>query len=384
MTEAALLFTPGPLTTRAATRRAMLADWGSRDPAFIAMTAELSERLLDVAGGRASHVAIPLQGSGTFIVEAAIGTLVAPSSRLLVLVNGAYGDRRVEIARRLGRPVEALRWPENRPVEPAAVEQALIANPAITHLALVHCETTSGLLNPLAAVAAIAARDGKPLLLDAMSSFGALPLDLRATPVAAVLASSNKCLEGVPGVAFALIERRLLERAKGVAPSLSLDLFDQWRGFEGNGQWRFTPPVQVVAALIEALHALEAEGGPQARCRRYAANFRTLADGMGRLGFRLFLDESVQAPIIATFHMLEDDRFRFDAFYAALAARGFIIYPGKITGAPSFRIGCIGALEPADFEALLAAVADVMRELGLRDGLAPAAPRTVALGQQRR
>jgi 2-aminoethylphosphonate-pyruvate transaminase len=369
MSRPALLFTPGPLTTRMETRRAMLDDWGSRDPGFIAMTAELRERLLDLAGGRASHVAIPLQGSGTFIVEAAIGTLVGPSDLLLVLVNGAYGERMVEIARRLGRPVEALRWPEDCPVDPAAVERALIGSPAITHLALVHCETTSGLLNPLEAVAAIAARHKKPLLADAMSSFGALPLDLGETPVAAVLASSNKCLESVPGIGFALIEQSLIKRAKGVAPSLSLDLFDQWRGFESNGQWRFTPPVQVVAALLEALRALEAEGGPGARARRYAANFRTVADGMQRLGFRLFLDPRVHAPIIATFHMPADHRFRFDAFYDALAARGFIIYPGKLTGAPSFRIGCIGALEPADFERLVAAIAAVLQEFGLAEGI---------------
>jgi 2-aminoethylphosphonate-pyruvate transaminase len=362
----------------------MLDDWGSREPAFIAMTAELGERLLDVAGGRSSHVAIPLQGSGTFIVEAAIGTLVAPSDLLLVLVNGAYGDRMVEIALRFGRPVEVLRWPEDRPVDPAAVERTLIDNPAITHLALVHCETTSGLLNPLDAVAAIAARHKKPLLLDAMSSFGALPLDLGETPVAAVLASSNKCLESVPGIAFALIERSLIERAKSVAPSLSLDLFDQWRGFESNGQWRFTPPVQVVAALLEALRALEAEGGPQARGRRYAANFRALAEGMGRLGFRLFLDPSVQAPIIATFRMPQDDRFHFDAFYAALAARGFIIYPGKLTGTASFRIGCIGALDPADFVRLVTAIADVMREFGLAEGTATEPSRVAASREGRR
>jgi 2-aminoethylphosphonate-pyruvate transaminase len=380
MADVALLFTPGPLTTRMATRRAMLADWGSRDPAFIAMTAELRERLLDIAGGGGSHVAIPLQGSGTFIVEAAIGTLVAPSGLLLVLVNGAYGDRMVEIARRLGRPVEVLRWPEDRPVDPAAVERALNNNPAISHLALVHCETTSGLLNPLESVATIAARHKKPLLLDAMSSFGALPLDLGKTPVAAVLASSNKCLESVPGLAFALIDRSLIRQAKGVAPSLSLDLFDQWRGFESNGQWRFTPPVQVVAALLGALRALEAEGGPQSRYRRYAANFHALAEGMTRLGFRLFLDPSVQAPIIATFHQPEGGSFHFNAFYAALAARGFIIYPGKLTGAPTFRIGCIGALEPDDFERLVAAVAAVIPELGLTDESA-LEPSVVASGK---
>jgi 2-aminoethylphosphonate-pyruvate transaminase len=361
--QSPLLFTPGPLTTRLETRRAMINDWGSREPAFIAMTAELRRRLLDIAGGRNSHVAIPLQGSGTFIVEAAIGTLVRPSDVLLVLANGAYGERMVEIAKRLGRRVEALRWPENQAVDPDTVARALTDNPAITHVALVHCETTSGLLNPLAEVAAVVAQQGRALIVDAMSSFGALPLDLRETPIAALLASSNKCLEGVPGIAFALIERSVIELAKGVAPSLSLDLYDQWRGFEANGQWRFTPPVQVVAALLEALRVLEAEGGPPARLQRYQENFRTLTEGMRRLGFRVFLDGSIQAPIIATFVEPEDPRFRFDDLYAGLAARGFIIYPGKLTQAQSFRIGCIGALYAEDFDRLVAAVADVVPDL---------------------
>jgi 2-aminoethylphosphonate-pyruvate transaminase len=365
MAQPPLLFTPGPLTTRLETRRAMLEDWGSREPAFIAMTAELRRRLLDLAGGQSSHVAIPIQGSGTFIVEAAIGTLVKSDDVLLVLANGAYGERMIEIARRLGRRVEALRWSENKAAEPGAVERALADNPALTHVALVHCETTSGLLNPLAAIAAIVARQRRAFMVDAMSSFGALPLDLRQTPITALLASSNKCLEGVPGIAFAAIEKNAIEFAKGVAPSLSLDLHDQWRGFESNGQWRFTPPVQVVAALVEALRILEAEGGPAARLERYRNNFRTLADGMARLGFRLFLDERVQAPIIATFRSPEDARFRFDDLYAALAARGFIIYPGKLTQAQSFRIGCIGALQPDDLRRLVAAIGQFMAERGL-------------------
>jgi 2-aminoethylphosphonate-pyruvate transaminase len=365
MVQSALLFTPGPLTTRVETRRAMLDDWGSREPEFIGMTAELRRRLLEIAGGQGSHVAIPLQGSGTFIVEAAIGSLIGPSDVLLVLVNGAYGERMVAIAKRLGRKVEALRWPEDEAVDPASVERALTDNPAITHVALVHCETTSGLLNPLGAVAAVVARHRRAFIVDAMSSFGALPLDLRETPIAAVLASSNKCLEGVPGIGFALVEKDAIARAKGVAPSLSFDLHDQWVGFESNGQWRFTPPVQVVAALVEALRLLEAEGGTAKRLQRYQRNCTALVDGMRRLGFRVFLDPSIQTPIIVTFRSPEDRRFRFDALYAALAARGFIIYPGKLTRAQSFRIGCIGALEPEIFGRLVAAIGEIMAELGL-------------------
>jgi 2-aminoethylphosphonate-pyruvate transaminase len=365
MAQSVLLFTPGPLTTRLETRRAMLNDWGSREPEFIRVTAELRRRLLDIAGGHGSHVTIPLQGSGTFIVEAAIGTLIGPSDVLLVLVNGAYGERMVEIARRLGRKVEVLRWPENEAVDPAAVEHALSDMPAITHVALVHCETTSGLLNPLAAVATVVARHRRAFIVDAMSSFGALPLDLRETPITAVLASSNKCLESVPGIAFALIEKSAIERARGVAPSLSLDLHDQWLGFEANGQWRFTPPVQVVAALVESLRFLEAEGGPAARLQHYQKNFKTLVDGMAQLGFRVFLDSNIQSPIIVTFRSPKDPRFRFDDLYAALAARGLIIYPGKLTQAQSFRVGCIGALEPEDFDRLVVAIGEIMDDFGL-------------------
>ena len=363
MSDSPILLTPGPLTTAIETRRAMLRDWGSRDPAFIALTAELRRRLLAVAGGEGSHVAVPLQGSGTFIVEAAIATLLAPGDKLLVLINGAYGERMVTIAQRMGRAVEAIRWAEDEAVEPGRVAEALRADPSITHVALVHCETTTGILNPLPEIAAVVAAAGRAFLLDAMSSFGALEIDLGRVPVTAVLASSNKCLEGVPGIGFALIRPEALEGAAGNSPSLSFDLHAQWKGFEKDGQWRFTPPVQVVAALVEALRRLEAEGGPAARRRRYQENFDTLWAGMRRLGFALFLEEALQAPIIATFRMPADGGLAFRPFYDALAEQGFLIYPGKLTQAESFRIGCIGALDRRDFERLLSAVAAALPRL---------------------
>ena len=355
-----LLLTPGPLTTREETRLAMLRDWGSRDEAFIALTAEMRRRLLAVANAADTHVAVPLQGSGTFIVEATVGTLVGPEDKLLVLVNGAYGERIAAIARRMGRAVETLIWDETAPVDPLRLRAALAADPAISHVAAVHCETTTGLLNPLAGIAAMVAGAGRKLLVDAMSSFGALPLDLSALPAAAVMASSNKCLEGVPGLGFALIEKQVLIASHGNSPSVSFDLHEQWRGFEGNGQWRFTPPVQVAAALVRALRLLEAEGGPAARLARYAENCRILVDGMARLGFPPLLDRALQAPVIATFRHPENRPFAFERFYRSLAARGFVIYPGKLTLVESFRIGCIGAVEPADMHRLLAAVEDIM------------------------
>jgi len=360
MTDSPLLFTPGPLTTHPATRQAMLRDWGSRDAGFIALTAEMRSRLLQVAQDAGSHVAVPLQGSGTFAVEATVATLLPPEGKLLVLVNGAYGERMVSIARRMGRRAEALRWPEDEPVAPDRVAGALQADPGITHVALVHCETTTGILNPLPEIAAAVAAVGRPFLLDAMSSFGALPIDLRAVPITALMASSNKCLEGVPGLSFALIETAALAAAEGRSPSTSLDLHAQWRGFENDGQWRFTPPGQVVAALVEALRRLEAEGGPPARLARYRRNLETLTAGMARLGFQLYLDPAVQAPVIATFRLPQAPALAFGPFYDALAERGFLIYPGKLTEAETFRIGCIGALDEADFRRLLAAIQDVI------------------------
>ncbi|HWK35227.1 2-aminoethylphosphonate--pyruvate transaminase [Sphingomonas sp.] len=349
-----LLLTPGPLTTAPRVRRAMDADWGSRDPAFIALTAELRERLLVVANGAGTHVAVPIQGSGTYALEAAADTLIGPDDRLLVLINGAYGERMAAIARRLGRQVAVLHWEEDEPVDPSAVAAALRDDPAITHVAVVHVETTTGLRNPLEAIAATVADTGRRLIVDAMASFGALPIDLATLPAAAILASSNKCLEGPPGLAFALVDRAVLEGCAGRSRSTSLDLHAQWRGFEGNGQWRFTPPVQVVAATVEALRLLDAEGGAAARLDRYAANLDVLLAGAGRLGLELYLDRDLQAPIIATFRRPPD--LDFAALYDALAARGFLIYPGKLTRGESFRIGCIGAVTPADFTRLVAAL----------------------------
>jgi 2-aminoethylphosphonate-pyruvate transaminase len=357
-----LLLTPGPLTTDIRVRKAMMRDWGSRDDAFIALTADLRSRLVALANGTASHVAVPIQGSGTFVVEAAIATLVRKTDKLLVLVNGAYGHRIAEIARRLDRPAVVLEWAEGEPVDAEAVAAALAEDPSITHVALVHCETTSGLLNPLQPIAAVVARAGRLFLVDAMSSFGALPIDLVTTKITAVLASSNKCLEGVPGVAFALVERRVLVDAEGVSPSLSLDLHDQWRGFEATGQWRFTPPVQVVAALVEALDLLDAEGGPPARLARYRANLDCVTAGFERLGFPLFLGRAHQSPIIATFTPPAHRPFDFKRFHAALAGEGFIIYPGKLTRAQSFRIGCIGCVDSADMDRLVSAASRVLSQ----------------------
>jgi 2-aminoethylphosphonate-pyruvate transaminase len=367
------LLTPVPLTTSITVKRAMLRDWGERDRDFIALNARVRERLVRLAGSAGTHVCVPLQGSGTFAVEGMLGTLVPRAGRLLVLVNGAYGARMVRIARCHGREVVLLETPEDQPNDVAALDRALAADRSITHVAAVHCETTSGMLNPIERIAEITAAAGRRLLIDAMSSFGALPLDARVVPFDAIAASANKCLEGVPGLAFALVRNEALLAAEGNAPALSLDLYDQWLSMERTGQWRFTPPTHVLAALDQALDEHEAEGGVAGRGARYRANCRILVEGMRALGFETLLSDDLQAPIIVTFRMPADPRFVFDEFYDRLREKGYLIYPGKLTVAPSFRIGCIGRIGADRMRGALAAIRATLADMGVTSGRSAAA-----------
>src|SRR5262245_26901829 len=285
------LLTPGPLTTTRATKEAMLRDWGSRDGEFVAMNARVRRRLLELVHGDGSHVCVPLQGSGTFAVEAMIGTLLPPRGKLLALVNGAYGRRIVRMCEYYRRACEVEETAEDQPVDTATLQTRLARDPAISHVVVVQCETTSGVLNPVEEIAAVTARRGRRLLVDAMSAFGALPLDATTTQYDALAASSNKCLEGVPGIGFVIIRQAALEGAKGNASSLSLDLHDQWVAMEKTRQWRFTPPTHVLAALDQALAEHAAEGGIAGRRARYANNCRILVDGLRALGFETLLPD---------------------------------------------------------------------------------------------
>jgi 2-aminoethylphosphonate-pyruvate transaminase len=359
------LLTPGPLTTSLTVKQAMLRDWGSRDKQFIALNARIRDKLVGIAGADGDYVCVPVQGSGTFAVEATLGTLLPRDGKLLVLVNGAYGERMMKIAKYMGRSAIALTCAEDRTPDLASLETLLDEDKAITHVAAVHCETTSGILNPIHEIADIVAKHGRSLIIDAMSAFGAIPLDVREIACDAIAASSNKCLEGVPGMGYAIIRRAALEQCEGNAHSLALDLFDQWRALEGNGQWRFTPPTHVLAAFDQAVSEFEKEGGVPARNARYSDNCQTLVGGMREMGFETLLPDALQAPIIVTFHMPVDPKFDFAAFYDKLAARGYVIYPGKLTVAPTFRIGCIGQLVKADLEAALAVIAEVLGDMGV-------------------
>ncbi|MEE2721446.1 MAG: 2-aminoethylphosphonate--pyruvate transaminase [Pseudomonadota bacterium] len=360
-----LLLTPGPLTTSEATRNAMMRDWGSRDPAFIDLTRRVRTRITDLAGGAGTHTCVPLQGSGTYGLEAAIATFVPGDGHVLVLANGAYGHRIADIVEILGRRVSIIETGEDTPPAPAGLRERLSARDDITHVVLVHCETTSGILNPLAEIATVVADTGRSLIVDAMSSFGAIPIDVNAAPIDVLISSSNKCLEGAPGVAFVVARNESLAASVGNAPSMVLDLQAQSVGFQKTGEWRFTPPTHVVAALDAALHQLEEEGGVAARNKRYSENCTVLLDGMRALGFQPYLSHNLQAPTIVTFHTPADPKFDFTVFYDGLQDRGFTIYPGKLTKADSFRIGCIGQVFSGDMRAAVNAVKEVIEEMGV-------------------
>jgi 2-aminoethylphosphonate-pyruvate transaminase len=361
-----LLLTPGPLTTSKSVKQAMVHDWGSRDAAFIAINKSVLERLPKIVNGGDDFVTVPMQGSGTFAVEAMLTTFIPRNGKVLLLINGAYGQRAKKICDIAGRAVVVHETPEDTPPDLAAVEAILKADAAITHVFTVQCETTSGILNPVAKIAELVARHGKRLLVDAMSAFGALPLDARAVKLDAVAASSNKCIEGVPGLGFVICRKTALEETKGNATTLVLDLHDQWANFGKTGQYRFTPPIHVIVAFHQALEEFDAEGGVAGRGKRYAENCRILIDGMRALGFEPLLPDALQAPIIVTFRMPADRNFVFQSFYDKLKDRGYVIYPGKLTVADSFRIGCIGRLYPEHMRGALAAIRDILDEMGVR------------------
>lgn len=364
------LLTPGPLTTSLRTKQAMLEDWGSWDNAFNAMTASVCADITRIVCGEATHVCVPLQGSGTFSVEAALGTLVPSDSKVLVPSNGAYCKRISRILSYLGRDAVELEHAEHEPLSPARIEEALRADARITHVAVVHCETSAGILNPLAEIADVTRGAGRRLIVDAMSSFAALAIDLRTVDADAVIAASGKCIEGVPGMGFVLAKRSALEAAEGRCHSLAMDLHDQWVYMQKTGQWRYTPPTHVVAALRAAIDQFHEEGGQPARHARYSMNCRTLIDGMTTLGFRRFLDPAHQAPVIVTFHAPADPRYTYKELYERVRAKGFILYPGKLTRIETFRVGCIGAIGHETLSAAVEAVTEAVREMGVVD-LAP-------------
>ena len=358
-----ILFTPGPLSTSKTVKEAMLEDMGSRDHAFVDAVNEIRNGLLKLAhvSKEEGYECVIVQGSGTFGVESVVSSVVGVGDCLLIVVNGAYGERIVKMAtiHRLNHHV--LRFDEDEIVNPEATENFLQSHPEITHVACIHSETTTGLFNPINEMGAMCKKHHKVFIVDAMSSFGGVQMDIKELNIDFLVSSSNKCIEGVPGFSFAMCKRSELIKAKAQARSLSLDLYDQWNGLETNGQFRFTPPTLSIIAFRQAMRELEQEGGITARERRYKANKKVLDEGMAALGIKQYLRPEIQGHIITSFLYPDKENFNFGEFYDKLNERGFVIYPGKLSKTDAFRIGNIGQIFPDDVRALVAAVKEVLQ-----------------------
>lgn len=361
-----LLFTPGPLTTSPMVKQAMLRDLGSRDSEFIGLVRDIRQRLLQLGGvADGGYEAILMQGSGTFCLEAVVSSVVPPNGKLLVVINGAYGRRIAQIASVLKIDTHLLSYPEHRNPDVQEIAEALASDGSITHLAVVHCETTTGIINPVQEIGQVVSRSGRRYFVDAMSSFGAVPLDLVGCSIDYLVSSANKCIEGVPGFGFILARRDALLETAGFARSLSLDLLAQWRGLEANGQFRFTPPTHALLAFHQALLELEAEGGIEGRAARYRANYEALVKGMRELGFQEVLRPEDQSYIITSFRYPIHPNFDFDEFYQRLNEKGFVIYPGKLSDTDCFRIGSIGRISVSDVRGLLSAIGQTLTEMDI-------------------
>jgi 2-aminoethylphosphonate-pyruvate transaminase len=354
------------LSTSESVKQAMARDLGSRDREFIEQVRKIRLRLLQIGGaGDGAYEAVLMQGSGTFAVESVLSSVVPRGGKLLVAINGAYGRRMAQMGKILGIETESVVFPEALPVDVQQIENALSHDPGITHVGTIHCETTTGILNPVEAVGRLVRRLGRIFVVDAMSSFGGMPVPVGDWGIDFLISSANKCIQGVPGFGFVLARRERLIESEGRARSLSLDLVSQWRGLEADGQFRFTPPTHALLAFWQALEELQAEGGVTGRASRFAANKRVLDEGMSQLGFEAYLAPEHQSCIISSFRYPKHANFIFQEFYERLSDKGFVIYPGKVSDADCFRIGTIGHIFPEDMQALLAAMRQTLVEMGI-------------------
>ena len=359
-----ILFTPGPLTTSQTVKQALLRDLGSRDFEFIQIIQTIRQQLLELGQvADKGYEAVLMQGSGTFGIEAVLSSMTPADGKWLIIINGAYGRRIHQIASVLQIETVLFEAAEEQKPDVAAIETVLAADAGISHIAVVHCETTTGIINPIKEIGLLAQKFGKRYFVDAMSSFGAIPIDLADCQIDYLVSSANKCIEGVPGFSFVLMRRTALLEAEGVARSVSLDLFSQWQGLEKNGQFRFTPPTHTLLAFAQALQELALEGGVVGRGKRYNHNYQTLVVGMRALGFEEYLKPEDQGYIITSFCYPNHPNFDFERFYTLLNARDLVIYPGKVSNADCFRIGNIGRIFEADVRNLLAAIRDVLAEM---------------------
>ena len=365
------LLTPGPLTTTPAVKEAMLRDWGSWDADLRAVVGSIRSDLLDIADASQGFECVLLQGSGSYGVEAALGSFAPKNKKTLMLTNGAYGERAIKAMSYMNRDFISYETDELEAPSADEVAALLKANPDVGAVFLVQCETTSGIVNPVEDIAAVAQKAGCVVILDAMSSFGAMDLSMKRMGIDVLISSANKCIEGVPGFTYILARRDLLEASQGVSHSLSLDLYEQWAYMQKSGQFRYTPPTHILVAFAQALEQHKAEGGAPGRLARYKKTAKAMRDGMRRIGLSPLLGDNETGPIIQTFATPRDPNFDFTRFYEGLKQRGFIIYPGKLTKKPSFRVGNMGALDHDVMAMLVDATEATLKAMNVKD-LTPA------------
>ncbi len=358
------LLTPGPLTTTDSVKQEMLFDHCTWDDDYKEITQRIRRGLLKLGHvEEPEYTAVLMQGSGSFGVESVLTSIVKREDKVLIAANGAYGLRMVDICRHAG--VNYVVYKEAYDKQPKAeiIADMLKKDPMITHIAMVHSETTSGILNDIEAVGKVAKAAGKRFIVDAMSSFGGVEIPIKEWNIDFLISSANKCIQGVPGFSFIIANQEKLIESEGTARSLALDLFDQWKGMEeGNGKWRFTSPTHVVLAFAKAMEELEEEGGIPARFARYDQNQKLLAERFGALGFQPYLDPSVQGPIITSFCYPEGANFSFQQMYEYIKERGYVLYPGKVMEADTFRVGNIGEIYSEDIEKLTEIMTDFLKE----------------------
>lgn len=367
MTKDKLLFTPGPLTTSEAVKSAMLRDLGSRDHEFINTVKSVRADLLELGGvsKESGFESILMQGSGTFGIESVITSVVPENGQVLVIINGAYGERISKIVKIHRIRQIRLVYEEDQVPSLSDIEKELQENASITHVAVIHCETTTGIINPIAEIGGLVKKYNKTYIVDAMSSFGAVPVNVKDAGIDFLISSSNKCIEGVPGFSFIIANRDALMKAQGIAQNLVLDLYAQWEGLEKDGQFRFTPPTHAILAFRQAVDELKKEGGVQGRAKRYSQNHLRLVEGMRKLGFREYLAPEKQGYIITSFHYPVDTNFDFKDFYNRLNSMGQVIYPGKLSKVDCFRIGNIGQIYPDDIQVLLDCIDNVIKDMNI-------------------
>ncbi|MEE1248852.1 MAG: 2-aminoethylphosphonate--pyruvate transaminase [Lachnospiraceae bacterium] len=345
------LLTPGPLTTSDTVKKEMLCDHCTWDDDYKQITQKIRKELLDLAHvSEEEYTVVLMQGSGTFGVESVVTSSVGADEKILVCSNGAYGERMAQIAAHAGKGVVIYREEFNKVPDAEKVKKLLEKDPAITHVGIIHSETTSGILNDIKAVGKVVKEAGKTFIVDGMSSFGGVDIDVKGIGIDFIISSANKCVQGVPGFSYIICKREALKKCEGKCASLSLDLYDQWVTMEKDGKWRFTSPTHVVLAFAQALKELKEEGGITAREKRYRENNRRLIARMEKMGITPYIDSTHQGPIITTFFYPENSKFSFEEMYHYIKEHGYAIYPGKVTDADTFRIGSIGEIYPEDMD----------------------------------